>query len=98
MWQAEVYVTFKRGVLDPQGDAIRGALAALGYDTVSGVRVGKYMRLDLAAASEAEARARVDEMCRRLLANTVIEDYRIELAPAAPTSPAAPGAEDAVQQ
>lgn len=82
MWQAEVYVTFKRGVLDPQGEAIRGALATLGHDSVNSVRVGKYIRLELEAAGEAEARSAVEEMCRRLLANPVIEDYRVELAPA----------------
>lgn len=81
-WQAQVYVTFKRGVLDPQGEATRGALGALGFGEVSDVRMGKYMELRLGAADEAEARRRVDEMCRRLLANPVIEDYRFDLAPA----------------
>ena len=82
MWNAEVFVTFKRGVLDPQGETIRGALAALGYDAVESVRVGKYMQLQLVAADAGEARAKVDEMCRRLLANTVIEEYRIEISAA----------------
>jgi phosphoribosylformylglycinamidine synthase len=79
-WEAQVYVTFKRGVLDPQGEAARGALGALGFGEVSDVRVGKYMVIRLDAAGEAEARRRVDEMCRRLLANPVIEDYRFDLA------------------
>jgi phosphoribosylformylglycinamidine synthase len=83
MWNAEVYVTFKRGVLDPQGKAVHGALADLGYHGVEGVRVGKYIQLQLKAASEDEACAKVDEMCRRLLANTVIEEYRIALSPVA---------------
>ena len=83
MWNAEVYVTFKRSVLDPQGKAVHGALTALGYRSVQGVRVGKYIQLQLEAASEDEARAKVDEMCRRLLANTVIEEYRIALSPVA---------------
>jgi phosphoribosylformylglycinamidine synthase subunit PurS len=80
MWQAQVYVTFKRGVLDPQGEAIRGALGALGFDSVADVRMGKYMQIRLDAADETEARQRVDEMCRRLLANPVIEVYRFDLA------------------
>lgn len=82
MWQAQVYVTFKRGVLDPQGEAVRGALGALGFDAVEQVRTGKYMQVRLRAADEAEARQHVDEMCRRLLANPVIEDYHFDLAPA----------------
>lgn len=82
MWNAEVFVTFKRGILDPQGETIRGALAALGYDAVKSVRFGKYMQLQLMAGDAGEARAKVDEMCRRLLANTVIEEYRIEISPA----------------
>lgn len=82
MWQAQVFVTFKRGVLDPQGEAIRGALGALGFDGVEQVRTGKYMQVRLRAADEAEVRRRVDEMCRRLLANPVIEEYRFDLAPA----------------
>ena len=79
MWQAEVYVTFKRGVLDPQGETIRSSLIALGFATVTDVRVGKLMVVKLAAASEAEARVAVEEMCRRLLANPVIEEYRFDL-------------------
>ncbi len=81
MWQAEVYVTFKRGVLDPQGEAIRSSLVALGFDSIGQVRVGKYMQLELAAATQDEARVRLDEMCRRLLANTVIEDYHFVVRP-----------------
>jgi len=87
MWQADVYVTFKRGVLDPQGGTIRSSLIALGFDTVTDVRVGKFMTVKLGAPSEAEARAVVDEMCRRLLANTVIEEYRFELRAIAAEAP-----------
>jgi phosphoribosylformylglycinamidine synthase len=79
MWQAEVYVTFKRGVLDPQGEAIRSSLVALGFASVGEVRTGKFMQVRLEAPTQAEAAARVEEMCRRLLANTVIEDYRYEV-------------------
>lgn len=87
MWQAEIYVTFKRGVLDPQGEAIRSSLRALGFGTVEDVRVGKFMVVKLGAPDEAAARAAVDEMCRRLLANTVIEDYRFDLSAAAGEAP-----------
>ena len=77
--RAKVYVTLKPGVLDPQGRVVQRSLQALGYEEVSEVRIGKYVEVELEASTEAEARARLDEMCRRLLANTVIEDYRIEL-------------------
>ncbi len=77
---AKVYVTLKRGVLDPQGSAVARSLHALGYDEVDDVRLGKYVEVRLReGASAADERARIEEMCRRLLANTVIEDYRIEL-------------------
>jgi phosphoribosylformylglycinamidine synthase len=77
---AKVYVTLKRGVLDPQGSAVARSLRSLGYDEVADVRLGKYIEvaIDEKAAKEDERR-RVDEMCRRLLANTIIEEYRIEL-------------------
>ncbi len=74
-----VYVTLKRGVLDPQGSAVRRALRTMGYDEVEDVRLGKYIEVTLRdGLGEAEARKRLDEMCRKLLANTVIEDYRFE--------------------
>ncbi|MGF1502518.1 MAG: phosphoribosylformylglycinamidine synthase subunit PurS [Paracoccaceae bacterium] len=74
-----VFVTLKPGVLDPQGEAIRHALGSLGFEGVAGVRQGKVFEIDLdAAAGEAEAQA--TQMCEALLANTVIEDYRIETA------------------
>ncbi len=74
-----VYVTLKRGVLDPQGSAVGRALRTLGYGEVQGVRLGKYIELELADGESAEAgKKRLDEMCRRLLANTVIEDYAFE--------------------
>ena len=77
--KARVHVTLKRGVLDPQGEAVRHALGSLGFDGVGGVRMGKVIELDLAETDEAAARARVREMCEKLLANTVIEDYAVEL-------------------
>ncbi|HET6922009.1 MAG TPA: phosphoribosylformylglycinamidine synthase subunit PurS [Anaeromyxobacteraceae bacterium] len=77
---AKVYVTLKRGVLDPQGSAVARSLHSLGYQEVADVRLGKFIEVRLAeGASPDQARRRLDEMCRKLLANTVIEDYRIEL-------------------
>ena len=74
-----VYVTLKRGVLDPQGSAVGRALRTMGYEEVEDVRLGKYIELSLRDGEDAAAgEARLDEMCRRLLANTVIEDYRFE--------------------
>ncbi len=77
--KARVHVTLKPGVLDPQGKAIAGALASLGFDDVGEVRQGKVIDLVIDGADQAEARSRVEAMCRKLLANTVIEDYAIEL-------------------
>jgi phosphoribosylformylglycinamidine synthase len=78
--KARVFVTLKRGVLDPQGSAVNRALHAMGYGEVSDVRLGKVVELTIdERAPEAQERARLEEMCRKLLANTVIEDYRIEL-------------------
>jgi phosphoribosylformylglycinamidine synthase len=78
--KARVFVTLKRGVLDPQGSAVNRALHALGYAEVSDVRLGKLIEVTIdESLPEAQARARLDEMCKKLLANTVIEDYRIEL-------------------
>lgn len=76
---ARVHVTLKQGVLDPQGKAIANSLKSLGFSGVSGVRQGKYIELELEGTDAVEARAAVEDMCRRLLANTVIEDYTIEL-------------------
>ncbi|HEY4546043.1 MAG TPA: phosphoribosylformylglycinamidine synthase subunit PurS [Pedomonas sp.] len=78
--KAKVYVTLKNGVLDPQGKAIAGALHGLGFSGVEDVRQGKFIELEVAETDEAKAKAQIDEMCRKLLANTVIENYRIELA------------------
>ncbi len=76
---AKVYVTLKRSILDPQGKTISGALASLGYRAVRDVRQGKYFELDLDTASADEARALATEVADRLLANPVIESYRVEV-------------------
>lgn len=82
MMKARVHVMLKAGVLDPQGEAVRHALGALGFDQVGGVRQGKVIDLEVDAASEEAARASVTEMCEKLLANTVIEKYDIEISAA----------------
>lgn len=78
--KAKVYITLKTGVLDPQGKAIEHALGALGFDGVNEVRQGKVVELDLAETDAAKAQEQLEAMCQKLLANTVIEDYAIELA------------------
>mgnify|MGYP001809810054 FL=1 len=77
--KARVYVMPKAGVLDPQGKAIGHALEGLGFAGVGEVRAGKVIELDLAETDPAKARAAAEEMARRLLANTVIESFRVEL-------------------
>jgi len=77
--KARVHVTLKQGVLDPQGKAVAHALDSLGFSGVNDVRQGKYLELDLAEDDPAKAREAVDDMCRKLLANLVIENYAIEL-------------------
>ncbi|BCV24464.1 MAG TPA: phosphoribosylformylglycinamidine synthase subunit PurS [Firmicutes bacterium] len=79
MYLVKVYVTFKKGILDPQGVTIQGALEALDYKSVRDVRTGKYMELRLEAPTAEAAREQAEEMARRLLANPVIEDYRLEV-------------------
>ena len=87
MFQAEVFVTLKPVVNDPQGLTIRSGLHALGFDEVRDVRSGKYLVLTLDVRDEAEARERVEAMARTLLANAVIEDFRIQLHEAASAVP-----------
>jgi phosphoribosylformylglycinamidine synthase subunit PurS len=77
--KAKVHVTLKKGVLDPQGKAVGNALASLGFNGVNDVRQGKYIELDLDETDPAKAREAVDAMCRQLLANTVIENYAIDI-------------------
>ena len=79
MFLARVYVTLKPTVNDPQGLTIRGGLHSLGFESVQDVRAGKYIEITLDAKDESEADAQVTEMCRKLLANPVIEDFRFEL-------------------
>ena len=80
MIKARVHISLKAGVLDPQGKAVGNALRGLGFDGVAEVRQGKLIELELADTDAATARARVEEMCRQLLANPVIENYAIEIA------------------
>ncbi|SEL99061.1 phosphoribosylformylglycinamidine synthase [Roseovarius tolerans] len=77
--KARVHVMLKSGVLDPQGEAVRHALGSLGFEGVQGVRQGKVIEIDLAETDAAKAEAVVTEMCEKLLANTVIESYSVEL-------------------
>ena len=78
--KAKITITLKKGVLDPQGKAIEGALGTLGFSGVENVRQGKYIELELAQTDESKARAEIKSMCEKLLANTVIENFSIELA------------------
>ena len=80
MVKARVTVTLKNGVLDPQGKAIEGALGALGFAGVGAVRQGKVFDLELATADKAKAEEELKAMCEKLLANTVIENYQVEIA------------------
>ena len=77
--RVKIFVSLKKGVLDPQGKAIERSLHTLGYGEVRDVRTGKYLELDVDAASRETAAARIREMCDKLLANPVIEDYRFEI-------------------
>jgi len=79
--KARIHVKLKPGVLDPQGKAIGNALKGLGYTGVEEVRQGKLIELDLAESDPVRARDQIQAMCKELLANPVIEDYTIELAP-----------------
>lgn len=77
--KAKVHVTLKTGVLDPQGKAVQHALSSLGYDGVHDVRQGKFIELDLDETDRAKAQATVEAMCKDLLANTVIENFRVDI-------------------
>ncbi len=79
MSKAKVFVTLKKGVLDPQGTTVKHALDSLGFAGVEEVRIGKFMEISLNESSPEKARETVTAMCRKLLANTVIEDYRVEI-------------------
>ncbi len=77
--KAKIHVTLKQGILDPQGKAIEHALDSLGFKNTRNVRVGKYMEVDVDEKDKAKAEAEVKQMCEKLLANTIIEEYRYEL-------------------
>ena len=76
---AKIYITLKSGVLDPQGKTIHQALGSLGYDEVEGLRLGKYLVMQLKDGDTEKAGNRIEEMCQKLLANPVIEDYSFEI-------------------
>ncbi len=77
--KATVFVTLKTGVLDPQGQAVGRTLGKLGYEGVKSVRIGKYVELDLEGDDAGKAKEQVTKMCEELIANTVIENYRVEI-------------------
>ena len=77
--RVKIFISFKEGVLDPQGKAVERSLHSLGYQEVRDVRMGKYIEIELEASSREAAEARIREMCDKLLANPVIEDYRFEI-------------------
>lgn len=76
---AKVYVTLKKGVHDPQGEAVKHTLNSMGYSEIANVRVGKYIEVDLKGDDQKKAEVRLKEMCEKLLANTVIESYNFEI-------------------
>ena len=78
-YQAQIYVTLRPSVLDPAGTAVKSGLLHMGYDNVEQIRIGKYVELTIAANSEDAARQQLDQICDRLLANPVIENYRFDL-------------------
>ncbi|MCL2655648.1 MAG: phosphoribosylformylglycinamidine synthase subunit PurS [Coriobacteriia bacterium] len=78
MAQYQIYVTYKQGIFDPAGATAERALQQMEFDEVNSVRIGKYITLEVAGAADAATRARVETMCEKLLANPVIEDFRIE--------------------
>tara|TARA_Y100001954_G_scaffold172974_1_gene183808 strand:+ start:152 stop:391 length:240 start_codon:yes stop_codon:yes gene_type:complete len=77
--KARVTVMLKSGILDPQGEAVKSALDSLGYNQVSSVRQGKVIEIDLDETSEEKAKNSIEKMCKKLLANTVVENYEIEI-------------------
>lgn len=81
MYRVSVYVTPKAGVVDPQGAVVERALPALGHSGARNIRVGRYITLEVEGSDAQRVRADVDDMCRRLLANPIIEDYRFDVLP-----------------
>lgn len=82
-YQVEIRIVPRRGILDPQGKAVHGALSALGFPDISEVHVGRFILVEMSAADEAEAEARATAMCRQLLANPVTEDFAVRVVQAA---------------
>jgi phosphoribosylformylglycinamidine synthase subunit PurS len=78
-YHARIYVTLRPSVLDPAGTAVQSGLAHMGYTDVESVRIGKYIEVNLSAADETQANSQLDLMCDQLLANPVIENYRVEI-------------------
>ena len=78
-YQAQIYVTLRPSVLDPAGTAVQSGLAQMGYENVEQIRIGKYIELMLQATDEAKAKEELEQICDRLLANPVIENYRFDL-------------------
>ena len=76
---ARVFVTLKPGVLDPAGKAVEQGLHSLGYSEVGAVRLGKFVEIQVEGSDPAKAKQRVEEMCKKLLANTVVENFRVEI-------------------
>ena len=82
-YQAQIFVTLRPSVLDPAGTAVKSGLDHLGYEGIEQVRIGKYIEMTLNASNEVVAKQQLDQMCHQLLANPVIENYRVELNPIA---------------
>jgi phosphoribosylformylglycinamidine synthase len=78
-YHARIYITLRSSVLDPAGTAVQSGIKQMGYPDVEGVRIGKYVEMNLKAQDEAEAKTQLDSICDRLLANPVIENYRFEI-------------------
>ena len=76
---AKIYITLKKDVLDPQGSVIANSLKSLGFNNIEDVRQGKYIEIKLASENEESANKQINEMCEKLLANLVIEDYKVEI-------------------
>ena len=77
--QVKIFITLKNGVVDPQGITIKGALESLGYQGIANIRLGKYIQMELNSKSREEAEKDIEELCGKLLANPVIENYRYEI-------------------
>ena len=77
--KVKIHITLKQGVLDPQGKAIESALSTLGFEGVKNVRQGKFIELELDQTEQSDARVQATDMCEKLLANTVIENYQVDL-------------------